>query len=184
MVEKECDVIGFDYTIFTGRSVLAGDLDMSLVDNRERRRQAEERGRTQGIEVDYDFFYAEENLALDRPMREGLTLLWRALDMELCEQTCYISSRPQSMWYGSATWLHQFGFPFPYQLILRRQYQKTVVFKPEELETISRYARCVYFFDDSADVRQATSGLRGVMTYGSIEEWFTQVAPAGLAFPR
>jgi hypothetical protein len=162
----------FDYTIFTGATVLVPDLDMSVVDNRERRRQAEERGHAQGKEVDYTFFYDEDNLALDRPMAEKLVLLWRALEMGLCNRLCYLSSRPTSMWYGTVTWLRQYGYPFPYHLLLRRQFQKTVVFKPEELETIGRYAKQVYFFDDSESVRQAAIGLKRVATYASIEEFF------------
>jgi hypothetical protein len=174
----------FDYSIFAGKTVLVPDLDMSVIDNRERRGQAEKRGRAQGREVDYDFFYDEDNLALDRPMPEKLALLWHALSMGLCDQLCYLSSRPQSMWYGSATWLQQHGYPFPYQLLLRRQFQKTVVFKREELETIARYATHVFFFDDSEIVRQAVAGLEHVITYASIEDLFAEHAPSGLMRQR
>ncbi len=164
--------------------MLVPDLDMSVVNNRERRRQAEERGQALGREVDYDFFYGEENLALDRPMPEELALLWRALSIGLCDQICYLSSRPESMWYGSATWLQQHGYPFPYQLLLRRQFQKTVVFKREELATIGRYAKQVFFFDDSEIVRQAVTGMERVTIYASIEEFFTERAPFCLSGQR
>ncbi len=65
----------FDSSLFSGKAVFVADLDGSVVNNRGCRRQAEERGRrTQGREVDYDVFYDEGNLALDRPMqRNGLT---------------------------------------------------------------------------------------------------------------
>ena len=174
----------FDYTIFTGQTVLVPDLDMSVVNNRERRRQAEERGHAQGREVDYDFFYDVENLLLDRPMPEKVALLWRALEEELCEQECYLSSRPESMWYGTATWLHQYGYPFPFHLLLRRQFQKTVLFKREELERIGRYAKQVFFFDDSEIVRQAVAGLDRVTIYASVEEFFTEHAPSCLSGQR
>jgi hypothetical protein len=174
----------FDYSIFTGKTVLVGDLDNSVIDNRERRRQAEERGRAQGKDVDYPFFYDEENLALDRPMVEQLVLLWHALDLGLCDLNCYLSSRPESMWYSTVTWLRRYGYPFPFHLLLRRQYQKTVVFKREELELIARYARHVYFFDDSEPVRQAAQNLAHVTVYASIEEFFAEHAPSCLTKQR
>jgi len=167
----------FDYSIFAGKTVLVPDLDMSVVNNHERRRSAEERGRAQGKEVDYGFFYDEESLALDRPLQGKLELLWRALSLGLCDQVCYLSSRPESMWYGSATWLQQYGFPYPYQLLLRRQFLKTVVFKREELEMIARYATQVSFFDDSQAVRQAVVGLERVSIHSTIEAFFTDHVP-------
>ncbi len=155
----------FDYTIFQGKTVLAMDLDMSAVNNRERRRQAEARGQAQGTEVDYTFFFDEGNLSMDQPMPEQLALLWQALQGGLVDEGVYISSRPDSMWYGSATWLHQHAYPFPYHLLLRGQFQKTEDFKREELQVIACYAALILFVDDSAKTRDAVAGLPKVLIF-------------------
>jgi hypothetical protein len=125
------------------------------------------------LEVDYAFFNDEDNLALDRPLPEKLALLWRALALGLCDQLCYLSSRPVAMWYGTATWLRQHGYPCPYHVLLRRPFLRTVDFKRAELETIARSARQVWFIDDSAAVREAALGLERVAVYSSIEAFFT-----------
>lgn len=164
----------FDYRIFRGKRVLAMDLDMSCVDNRERRRQAEERGRAQGGEVDYDFFYDVDNLMLDCPMPRRLALLWRGLDLGMVDEGAYISSRPAFLWFGSAIWLHQHGYPFPFHLLLRRQFQKTIAFKREELECIAAVAEQVCFVDDSDAVREGVVGVPGVSVYARLEDLFLE----------
>jgi hypothetical protein len=165
----------FDYSIFRGKRVLAVDLDMSVVNNRERRQQAEERGRAMGIEVDYDFFYAEASLCLDRPMQGKLALLWRGLDVGMYDEGAYISSRPTFTWYSSAAWLHQYAYPFPFHLLLRRQFQKTIAFKREELAGIAAVAEQVYFVDDSETVRAGVVGVPRVSVYARLEDLFLEL---------
>ena len=172
----------FDYRIFRGKTVLATDLDMSVVDNSERRRQAEARGRVQGTQVDYAFFFDEENLSLDQTMPEQLVLLWRALNVGLVNEGVYLSSRPDTLWYASATWLYQHGYPFPFHLLLRGQYQLTEDFKREELQRIAEYASLVLFVDDSPKTRAAVTGLPSVLVFERIESVF-QLSPSAISGP-
>ena len=165
----------FDYTIFRGKTVLAMDLDMSVVDNSERRRQAEARGQAQGTQVDYAFFFEEENLSLDQTMPEQLVLLWQALSVGLVNEGVYLSSRPDTLWYGTATWLHQHAYPFPYHLLLRGQFQRTEDFKREELQQIAEYASLILFVDDSSKTRAAVTGLPKVLVFERIEGIFQMI---------
>lgn len=164
----------FDYSIFRGKRVLAVDLDMSVVDNRERRKQAEERGRALGVDVDYNFFFADASLGLDQPMQRRLALLWRGLALGLYDEGAYISSRPTFLWFSSAMWLHQYGYPFPFHLLLRHRFQKTIAFKRAELEWIAAVAEQVFFVDDSDAVREGVAGVPKVAVFACLEDLFLE----------
>ncbi len=121
--------------------------------------------------------YNIENLSLDSAMPEQLALLWRALRVGLVNEGVYLSSQPDSMWYGSATRLHQHAYPFPYHLLLCGLYQKTEDFKREELQVIAYYASLILFVDDSAKSRHAVAGFPKVLVFEHLEDVFQQVAP-------
>src|ERR1700737_4561363 len=108
-------------------------------------------------------------------MQQRLALLWRGLALGMYDEGAYISSRPAFMWFSSAIWLHQYGYPFPFHLLLRRQFQKTVAFKREELEWIAAVAEQVLFVDDSESVRAGVVGVPKVSVYACLEDLFLEL---------
>ncbi len=110
-------------------------------------------------------------------MSEQLALLWRALRVGPVNEGVYLSARPDTMWYATATWLHQHAYPFPYHLLLRGQFQRAEDFKHEELQLMADYASLIFFVDDSTKTRAAVIGLPRVLSFERIESIFQQMAP-------